>query len=259
VVKSQGSTRTRRIRSAAFALLLAAAAHLGESPAAGAHAEFVPTLVNRYISLTAFESRVDVLVSLLYGDLPGGERRRLMDLDRSGRVEAREVQRERQHWARSADRVVRFAVDGRPVGLTPVGVLDLNGDPLVRAKPLLVTLHGSFDLAPGDRQVRVEGPAELPRLGETEISLDVATGWALVASLDAGGKATGTAQRLFQFPAARGDDGTLPTVTFVLRSAGPGDPVRRAWGPAAWLLLGGTAAALLGLVLVALRARRRPR
>jgi hypothetical protein len=253
VVKRQGSIRARR--TGLLVCTLGLTLQLGFVSRAGAHAEFVPTLVNRYISLTAFESRVDVLVSLLFGQVPAGERRRQMDLDHDGRIDPRELQRERLSWARSTDRVVRFSVDGSPVDFTAVAVVDLNGDPAVAGKPMLVTLQGSFDLAPGDRQLRVEAGPELPRLGETEIALDAAAGWTLVASLDPAGKATGNAQRLFQFPAARVASGAGPSVTFQLRSSGELN-ARPAWGRAAWLLLGAASAALLAMILVAVRTRR---
>ena len=123
---------------------------------------------------------------------------------------------------------------------------------------MMVTLHASFDLAPGDRQLRVEAVPELPRVGESEIALDIAAGWTLVGSRDPAGKDDGKAQRLFQFPAARIAGGAAPSVTFVLRSSGQAGPAGRVWGRAAWLLMGGTAAALLAMILVAVRARRRP-
>ena len=46
----------------------------------------------------------------------------------------RELQSERRYWARHAEQVVRFEVDGTPVDLTVMAAVDLNGDPVVAVK-----------------------------------------------------------------------------------------------------------------------------
>ena len=259
VVKGLSSPAGRarlRLAASGAALLAFCAADL---PQVAAHAEFVPTLVNRYVSLTAFEARVDVMVSLLFGQLPAGERRRRMDLDRNGQIDPREVHRERLFWGQNPDRLVRFSVDGSPVRLTAAGVVDLNGDPGVAARPLLVTLHGSFDLSPGDRTIEVAGMADVERLGETEIALDIAAGWTLISSQGSAGRATGAAQRLFQFPGPRVAGGDLPRVTFSMRSFATGKRARPTWGPTAWAMLPVAALAILALAFLVARARRPPR
>jgi hypothetical protein len=252
VVKRRASTPAGALPSLVLAVGLLSAGR------AAAHPEFVPTLVNRYVSITAFESRVEVLASLLFGQLPAGERRRLMDQDRSGRIDARELARERAFWSGRVDQVVRFSVDGAPVALTTAAVVDLNGDPAVAPRPLLVTLHSSFDLPPGQHALKVEGGPDLPRLGETEIALDIVAGWNLVASQDATGRATASPQRLFQFsPVASGSTSAV-SLTYVLQVAA-GAPPRFAWGRAAWGLLAAAAAALSGVIWLAWRARRQAR
>jgi hypothetical protein len=241
--------------------LVAAVLALGLMPGrrAAAHPEFVPTLVNRYVSVTVFEARVEVLASLLFGQLPAGERRRQMDLDHSGRIDARELARERTFWSSNVDKVVRFAVDGAPVALTTAAVVDLNGDPAVASRPMLVTLHSSFDLPAGQRALRVAGGSDLPRLGETEIALDIVAGWSLVASQDGAGQATASPQRLFQFSPAASGPATTATIIYVLHAIAGGGAPRFAWGPGAWALLVAAAAALSGVVWLAWRARRQAR
>ncbi len=240
----------------ALTVALGLAIGLTEAPLAGAHAEWVPTLVNRYVSLTVFEARVDVLVSLLFGQLPAGERRRTMDSDGNGLIEPRELQRERMLWAASAGRAIRIFVDGSPVTFTPTAVVDLSGETSVKAVPMLVTLQGSLDLDPGKRALRIEAGPDLPRLGETEMALDITSGWTLTGSLDQDGKPGRTGQRLFQFPAPRTAQGRAPAVTFSLRGSGGAGPAGRALGLAAWALIALSAAAVAGLTLVAVRARR---
>ena len=188
MVKIARKIARARVWAVVFAVL-AAVWVLSETPGASAHPhELVPTLVNRYITLTAYETRVDVLVSLLFGQLPASERRRQMDLDGNGQIDARELSRERLSWGRSADSLVRLAIDGAPVSLTASSSVDLSGDQTVAAKPLLVELSGSFDLSPGERRLTVEAASELPRLGVTEIALETAEGWTLLASADRQGR-----------------------------------------------------------------------
>jgi hypothetical protein len=253
VVKGRRSTLSGSALAVAFALAVQLTVSLVLPGRASAHAEFVPTLVNRYISLSAIGSRVDVLASLLFGQLPGGERRRQMDRDGNGTIDPRELQQERRYWSQAVDRVIRLAVDGVPVRLTPAAVVDLNADPLVGARPLLVTLQASFELPPGERSVRVEAGPDLPRLGETEIALDIAAGWTLIGSLS-GTRPTGTPQRLFQFFTSAGS-GPPPSVTFAMRASGP-SPAGRSWGRAAWPLLAAAIGLFGVLAWVALRARR---
>jgi hypothetical protein len=248
--------RVVKIRPMGLALVLATGL-LAAGPA-GAHPEIVPTLVNRYVTLTVFENRVDVLVSLLFGQLPGGERRGQMDQDRDGRIDGRELSRERLSWGRDPHRLVRVTVDRSPIRLTAATIVDLNGDRSVAPRPLLVELHGSFDLAPGERTVQVQAGSDLPRLGETEIAIDLVTGWELVASLDASARPTGAPQRLFQFPAAPAASRTETAATFVLRArAGwEGAAGRWRWGRAAWGLVAAAVAATIALAFLALRSRK---
>jgi hypothetical protein len=259
VVKTASAPGPAPSRSARWSLVAALILALTLLPGrqAAAHPEFVPTLVNRYISVTVFETRVEVLASLLFGQLPAGERRRQMDRDHSGRIEARELARERAFWSGDIDKVVRFLVDGAPVALTTAAVVDLNGDPAVAPRPMLVTLHSSFPLPPGQRALRVEGRADLPRLGETEIALDIVAGWNLVASQDGAGRATASPQRLFQFSPAASGPATTSSLTYVLQASAGSRPPRFVWGAAAWGLLAGATAALAGVVWLAWRARRR--
>jgi hypothetical protein len=252
-----GGGLSRIILAGAWGLL----AWLGYHPReAAAHPhELVPTLVNRYITLTVFDSRVDVLVSLLFGQLPAGERRRQMDLDGNARIDARELSRERLWWGQAADRLVLLAVDGSPVTLTAGSAVDLSGETAVVAKPILVELNGSFDLSPGQRRLTVAAGSEVPRLGETEVALEIAEGWTLVASTDPQGHTTPTLQRVFHFPAPTAAGLASPSVTFLLRAhpGGRSGPALWQWGLAGWVLIAIALGATGTLVWVAFRARRR--
>jgi hypothetical protein len=224
----------------------------------GAHVETVPTLVNRYITVTTFETRVDVLVSLLFGHLPARERRRQIDADGDGRIDERELARERLAWGRDPDKLVLLTLDGSPVRLRAACTLDLNGDRTVAAKPLLVELHGSFDIAPGERRLRLVAGPDLPRMGETDIAIDLATGWELQGTLDAAEHATPTPQRMLQFAAAPAGDRPPVAVTFLLRARPTTDGTRAGgpWGSTAWGLVAAAVAATLALVVLALRSRK---
>jgi len=223
-----------------------------------AHVETVPTLVNRYITVTAFETRVDVLVSLLFGHLPARERRRIIDADGDGRIDDRELSRERLAWGRSPEKIVQLTVDGAPVALRAAATLDLNGDRTVGAKPLLIELHGTFEIVPGQRRLRLLAGPDLPRMGETEIALDIVAGWELDGTFDAAERPTPAPQRMFQFPSAPAANRPPIALTFLLR-ARPGAEAAAGgwrWGRTAWGLVAAAVAAILALAVMALRSRK---
>ena len=126
------------------------------------------------------------------------------------------------------------------------------------AKPLLIELHGTFDIAPGDRRLRLVAGPDLPRMGETEIALDLVAGW------DARWH-PGRGRAPHPHPPAhapvRSRTGRRPApvaVTFLLRArpATDGTPARWPWGRAAWGLVAAAVAATLALAVMALRARK---
>jgi hypothetical protein len=228
------------------ALLLLAAGR------AGAHPEVAPQLVNRYLSVIVVGDRLEYFVTLLYGPLPAVDERRAMDADRDGKIGGAELERAMAAWQARARELARFDVDGEAVPLeTATASVQLGAEESVVAAPLVVELYGSRPLASGMRHLRVEPGWEPPRLGETELSLDLAPGWELVGSRQGQGP-TGT-ERRFLFEGKRASVVADRSATFTIRAA-QGTTVRSMRTP----IVAGAIAALAGVAL-ALELRRRQR
>jgi hypothetical protein len=227
--------------------LLAALALAGAGGEARAHPEVSPQLVNRYLSLIVVGDRVEFFVTLLHGALPGAEARRALDRDGDGRISEAERLQGQADWQRRAPELATISIDGAPIPLTDASAdLQLGPDISAGPAPLVVEVYGSRPLPPGTRVLRLEPGRDPPRLGETEMVLDLAVpGWQLVSSR----QGDGPEQRLTRYKL----DGPAPgerSATFTIRSTAP--PPRRSPLPIVAAVL-----AALGALGLALELRRR--
>jgi hypothetical protein len=230
----------------ALALVVIAAA-----PRAGAHPEVAPQLVNRYLSVIVLGDRLEYFVTLLYGPLPAADERRSMDADGDRKISAAELERATAEWKRRAPELAKFGVDGKDLPLeSATASVQLGAEEGVGPAPLVVELYGSRPLAAGTRQLTLEPGWEPARLGETELSLDLAPDWDLVESHQGGGPPG--AERRFLFQGRRPSVSSDRTATFTIRTAGEAPPRKSAPIVAAGV------AALAGLALV-FELRRRQR
>ncbi|HXU83532.1 MAG TPA: hypothetical protein VN914_19200 [Polyangia bacterium] len=218
------------------------------APRARAHPEVSPQLVNRYLSVIVLGDRLEYFVTLLYGPLPAAEERRKMDGDGDGKISPAEVERAITAWKARATELARFGVDGQAIALDgATASVQLGADEGVGTAPLVVELYGSLPLGAGTRALRLEPGWEPPRLGETELSLDLAPGWELVASRQGQGPAG--SERRFLFEGPRASVAADRTATFTIRSTAA--PTRRPTAP--FIAAGVAALAGVALVLVVRR------
>jgi hypothetical protein len=237
------------VKKKTAALVLALAA-LGARPA-GAHPEVAPQLVNRYLSVIVLGDRVEYFVTLLYGPFPAADERKAMDADHDGKIGPAELERAMGAWKARAPELAKFSVDGQAVPLDrATASVQLGADEGVGAAPIVVELYGSQPLDAGTRELRLEPGWEPPRLGETELSLDLAPDWELVGSRQGQGP-TGS-ERRFLFEGKRASVVADRSATFTIRAAGARASSRRT------PFIAGGVAALAGLALAfELRRRRR--
>jgi hypothetical protein len=216
---------------------------------AAAHPEVSPQLVNRYLSLIVVGDRVEFFVTLLYGALPAAEVRKGLDRNHDGRLDDAEQTQGRQQWQRRAGELATVRLDGTPLPLGEAGAdLQLGPDTSAGPAPLVVELYGSRPLPDGTHELRIEPGWDPPRLGETELVIDLAAGWELVSSRRAGGPPEQLTRYRLDGPGA-GDR----SATFVIRSTGP--TAHRGPIVAVAAVIGTLAA--VGLVLELARRRRK--
>lgn len=222
--------------------------------AAHAHVELNPQLVNRYASFLLGGSaeegyRLEAFVAVLFGEVPGADERRRMDRDGDGVISPAERDEARRAWVARAGELFTISVDGEPLAIEG-GSVQLGNDDGVGPAAVVVELFGARDLPAGERRLRVEPRTDLPRLGETEIALDLAPGWVLVAG--GRGPDPGTREGRVKFDGPRVSAVEDRSVTFVVRTSGaPGS--RR--GPT--LLLVAAALVLAATLIVTVELRRR--
>jgi hypothetical protein len=210
-----------------------------------------PQLVNRYLSLIVTGERLEFFVTLLYGALPAAPLRKELDQDGDGRISEPERQRAQAAWQRRAGELANLTVDGVPVRLADATAdLQLGPDLGAGAAPLVVEVYGSRPLAGGTRQVRLEPGWDPPRLGETELMLDLSADWELVTSRQ--GQGPGQQLTRYKLEGPRTAAFQDRSATFVVRSVGA--PARRAPMAGLAVIAGGMAA--IGLTLEILRRRR---
>jgi hypothetical protein len=216
--------------------------------AAAAHPEVSPQLVNRYLSVMVLGDRLEYFVTLLYGPLPAVEERKKMDADGDGKISAPELERATSGWKARAPELARLSVDGETIALGgATASVQLGADQTTAAAPLVVELYGSRPIAPGQHEVRLEPAWDPPRLGETEVTIDLSPDWELLSSRQ--GHGPQEAQRRYRFEGPRPTVAADRAATFTLRPATTPAPRRTVFIAAA-------IAALSGLALF-LEVRRR--
>ncbi len=224
--------------------LLAAVLLLAPRPA-GAHPEMSPTTVNRYLSVMVIGDRVEVFYTLLFGPLPGADERQRIDGDGNGQLSPKELHEAARGWETEADKLVGATVDGERIVLGKADV-QLGDSQGIEAAPLVVEVYGSRELPSGTRRVRIEPGKDPPRLGETEVVLDLSPDWTLVSSRRGGG-ADGQDVR-FKFdgpPVSMIED---RSVTYVVKSRNPlVAPSRK--GMPGWMPLAALGVLLTGAIV----------
>jgi hypothetical protein len=229
--------------------LLALAALIAPGPAA-AHPEVSPQLVNRYLSVMILGDRLEYFVTFLYGPLPAVGERKKMDLDGDGTIGPVELDQATAQWKARAAALARLSLDGQPLPLDgATASVQLGPDQSTGAAPVVVELYGSRPLPAGKHQVRLEPTWDPPRLGETELTLDLSPDWELVASRQ--GHGPEESRRRYRFEGPRPSVAADRSATFTLQpSSGP------ARKPT--VFIAAAIAALAGLALF-LELRRRQR
>jgi hypothetical protein len=244
VVKQKLALRIGLVAAVASGALLSRAAH--------AHPEVSPLLVNRYLSLIVVGDRVEFFVTLLYGALPGAETRKGLDRDGDGRISEAERKQGQDVWKARAGELARLAIDGTPVPLVGATAdLQLGPDTSAGAAPLVVEVYGARPLPAGTRQLRLEPGWDPPKLGETELMVDLSSDWALVSSR----QGSGPVERLsrYKHEGPRTSPSQDRSVTFVVASSAP--PARQPHFVVVTAVLGTLAA--VGLALEIARRRRK--
>jgi hypothetical protein len=234
------------------ALGLVAALAVALLPRAGrAHPEVSPQLVNRYLSLIVVGGRLEFFVTLLYGALPGAEARKALDRDGDGRISEAERQQGQAGWKRRAAELAILTVDGAPVSLSDATAdVQLGPDSGVGPSPLVVEVYGAQPLPEGTRRLRLEPGWDPPRLGETELVVDLSPDWDLVASQRGPAAEEHLTRYKLDGPRKGSED---RSVTFVIKSTTA--PRRRSPMVPVAAVVGSLAA--VGLVLELARRRRK--
>lgn len=241
-----------------FALVTGAVLGLalcGLAPPVRAHVELVPTLVNRYVTLAARGERLHVQLALLWGEVPALEERRRMDLDGDGRLDDGEVNRARRAFTSQVRELVALRLDGEPVRLSPSAAISLSGKERVTTAPLLLELTAVVDLPEASRRVEVALGPDLPRMGESEIVLELGPEWSLESSEQPPGRPLPSAEARFKFASARRGDDQSRELAFILRhqpGGRRGDPRLTALG------VGIAVVVLAAILLAAWRLRGQP-
>jgi hypothetical protein len=224
---------------------------LAVSARAEAHPEVSPQLVNRYLSIIVIGDRLELFTTLLYGPLPAVELRKELDTDGDGQITPAERETAGTRWKERAPALVTATLDGRPLALSETKAeVQLSGGTSVTAEAVVVEVYGSRTLDAGEHQLGLEAGWEPPHLGETELSLDLSSDWALASSRQGQGAAGN--ERRFLFEGRRPSVTADRSATFVIRPTKPSGPGRTTFVIA-------TALALLAGVGLALELRRRKR
>lgn len=230
--------------------LLAATLTLAGGPVA-AHPEVAPALVNRYLSIMVMGDELQYFLTLLYGPLPGIDERKRLDGDGDGQISPAELDAATAGWKARAAELARFSVDGQPLPLDGAKAsVQLGAESGVAGAPLVVEVYGSRPLAAGTHRLGIEPLWDPPRLGETEVSLDLSPDWTLVTSRQGHGPEGTT--RLFRFEGPRPSSSADRSATFTVAPAAAPASERR-------LVVIATVVAGLAGIALALAVRRRQR
>jgi hypothetical protein len=233
-----------------LATVACAFALVSPGPAA-AHPEVTPQFVNRYLSVMVLGDDLQYFVTFLFGALPAVDERKRLDRDGDGQIAPAELDAATAAWKARAAELVRFSVDGQPLSLAAAKAsVQLGAEQGVAGAPLVVEVYGTQPLAPGPHQLRVEPLWDPPRLGETELSLDLSPDWTLVSSSQGHGPAG--ASRLFRLEGPRPSASADRSATFSIA------PAAAPRGNSRLMLVAAIVAGLSGIAL-ALELRRRQR
>ncbi len=208
----------KRCPPAGVVLAAATVALIGGAAApANAHPEISPVATNRYVLLTALDRSLEITYALLAGQLPGAELRRRIDSNGDRVITPAEIDRERRRFGSEASALLAVSLDGVAVNPVWEASVDLGGDLATGAAPVVMELRASCALSTGrPHTVRVEPGREPPRLGETEISIDVAPGLRLEAGYQGAGQ--GLRGNRFKLDGPRVSDLEDRSVTFTFAS-----------------------------------------
>jgi hypothetical protein len=238
----------------ALGLVSALAIGLAAAPA-GAHIDLVPTLVNRYLTAILSPDAVTVSCAFLFGELPAAEQRRAMDANGDGKIDREELAAERARWRQRASELFSLSIDGTPVLVDAVATVELGNSDETSGAPITVEVGGVVPLPRGEHRLRLEAGRDLPRLGETDLTLDPGPDWTVVASGQGEGAPSGVETR-FTFSRPRVSSIEDRSVTFRIRPVA-GTARARTGSPATPLVALLLAVGLGAAAAAAWRHRRR--
>jgi hypothetical protein len=175
------------VNKLAVAAGLVGATLSGTAPSALAHPESTPELVNRYITVAAHGSQLELSVARLYGQGPAADLRRLADANADGQIsdqEQNELQRQLQQEAAGWLKLRLNGSELRP----PLKVsVDLGGQRSTGRHPLVIEGRAPLPVATKMHDVELTPGPPPPRHGETEVMAVLGPGWELVSSRGPGG------------------------------------------------------------------------
>jgi len=148
-----------------------------------AHPENSPTLVNRYVNLTANGTKAEVSVALLYGDHPAFSVRRSADSNGDGSLSPIEIRYLTNAMQAQASQWLRLEHQGEPIAFAPSVSIDFGNNRQVAPAPFVVEARMTLALGGGSFHVFSLEPALEPVfLGETEVACTTGPGWTLDSS-----------------------------------------------------------------------------
>lgn len=252
MVEALVKTRGFRCTIAALIALLAAGART-----AAAHPENAPTLVNRYVTVMVSGGRLQIFVALLFGEIPARRERQRLDIDGDKRISPTERQSGARRWREAAAALASLTIDGAPARFTGGGAdIQLGAEENVATKPLVIETHEWRPLEPGEHMIRVDLVEDPPDAGETEVGVELETGWDLLSSRQGNGPQASVGR--VKFSTARVAAVEDRSVTFTFR----GGPVSTSGGDqavatrAVSLVAASIAALAIGAYLVLRRHAR---
>lgn len=153
---------------------------------AAAHASYSPMRTNRYVKISLVGGgAIRVAWSVMYGDGPAAAVRRAADVDRSGVLDDREIERLSRDVAAAVAEGLQIEVDGEPrrpsweAPIASIGSAGSNGGGDARVGPLAfsIDLAGRLDVSgPGPHVVKLDDTTSLDQLGETELRVEEGPG-----------------------------------------------------------------------------------
>lgn len=162
-------------------ILLAVWLLAGAAVAQG-HPETTPQAVNRYVSVVVSGTRAEVILTLVYGDVPARIRRLQFDRNQDGQIDEAEQREGERTWAQEGAKMAAFRLNGRNVPWTGDVQVGLGAQRTVTAVPLVLEIATSVELDGQEHRIELAMVQDPPALGETEITIDLATTWRLTHS-----------------------------------------------------------------------------